>query len=209
MEENQKITAIPDDPDLEFDEVGHIYRLYGSITIPSVSAIMAPLSRAKYDGINSRTLEKAAVKGTSVHNAIENWLKFDIEDVPPEHEGYFQAFRSWYEKYKPVVVGSEVRLCHKVMLYAGTADMVAYIGDDLTLIDYKTTYTISDMSCGVQLEAYAQALGSMGVKVQKKAILHLKKDGCYEFREYPARDAIRWRVFGALKTVYNYIESFG
>ena len=86
--------------------------------------------------------------------------------------------------------------------------MVAYIDDDLTLVDYKTTYTISDMTCGVQLAAYAQALENMGVKVHKKGILHLKKDGSYEFREYPIKDAGRWRVFGALKMVYDYIESF-
>lgn len=55
------------------------------------------------------------------------------------------------------------------MRYAGTADLVAYIDSELTLVDYKTTYTISDMTCGVQLEAYAQALENMDVKVQKKA----------------------------------------
>lgn len=207
MEAREKISTIPEIPGLEFDENGHIYRLDG-IIIPSVSAVMAPLSKVKYEGINSKTLEKAASKGTSVHNAIENWLKFDIEDVPPEYQGYFGAFRMWWDKYKPEVVGSEIRMCHRLMRYAGTADLIAYIDGELTLVDYKTTYTISDMTCGVQLEAYAQALENMGVKVQKKGILHLKKDGSYELRGYPIKDAGRWRVFGALKTVYDYIESF-
>lgn len=84
---------MPEVPGLEFDEAGHIYRLDG-IIIPSVSAVMAPLSKVKYDGINSRTLEKAAGKGTAVHNAIENWLKFDIEDVPPEHQVILMRSRS-------------------------------------------------------------------------------------------------------------------
>ena len=207
METREKISTIPEVPGLEFNEAGHIYRL-DDIIIPSVSAVMAPLSKVKYDGINSRTLEKAAGKGTAVHNAIENWLKFDIEDVPPEHQGYFDAFQIWWDKYKPEVVGSEIRMCHRLMRYAGTADLVAYIDSELTLVDYKTTYTISDMTCGVQLEAYAQALENMGVKVQKKGILHLKKDGTYEFRGYPIKDVDRWRVFGALKMVYDYIESF-
>ena len=167
MEAREKISTIPEIPGLEFDENGHVYRLDG-IIIPSVSAVMAPLSKVKYEGINSKTLEKAASKGTSVHNAIENWLKFDIEDVPPEYQGYFGAFRMWWDKYKPEVVGSEIRMCHRLMRYAGTADLIAYIDGELTLVDYKTTYTISDMSCGVQLEAYAQALENMGVKVQKR-----------------------------------------
>ena len=54
---------------------------------------------------------------------------------------------------------------------------MAYFENDLVLVDIKTTYTISDMTCGVQLEAYAQALSSMGVGIQKKIILHLKRMG--------------------------------
>lgn len=206
MTDFQKIESIPDVPGLEFEEEKHIYRLDG-IEIPSVSSIMAPLSRAKYDGINSKTLEKAASKGTSVHNAIENWIKFGIEDVPLEHKGYFDAFHSWWDELKPEVVGSEVRICHRLMQYGGTADLIFRIDDKLVLVDYKTTQTISDMTCGVQLEAYSQALNSMGVCVQSKAILHLKKDGSYNVRFYPAKDANRWRVFGALKTVYDYVKS--
>ena len=160
MEAREKISTIPEIPGLEFDENGHIYRLDG-IIIPSVSAVMAPLSKVKYEGINSKTLEKAAGKGTAVHNAIENWIKFDIEDVPPEYQGYFGAFRMWWDKYKPKVVGSEIRMCHRLMRYAGTADLVAYIDDELTLVDYKTTYTISDMTCGVQLEAQSCAQGQI------------------------------------------------
>ncbi len=63
------------------------------------------------------------------------------------------------------------------------------------------------MTCGVQLEAYTQALGSRGIKIQRKKILHLKRDGRYDYRDYPTSDVERWRVFGALKTVYDYIGS--
>lgn len=206
MDTTDRITEIPEVAGLEFDDPTHTYRLDGLI-IPSVSAIMAPLSRAKYSGISERTLERAADKGTAVHNSIENWIKFGIEDIPSEHIGYFKAFQDWWDRFKPVVVGSEIRICHPLMRYGGTADLVAYIEDELTLVDYKSTYVVSDMTCGVQLEAYAQALASMGIKVQRKKILHLKKDGQYVFLNYPANDMARWRVFGALKTVYDYIES--
>lgn len=206
MAMTDRIKEIPEVNGLEFDEATHTYRLDG-LVIPSVSAIMEPLSRAKYSGISERTLGRAADKGTAVHNCIENWIKFGIEDIPPEHMGYFQAFKDWWNEFQPVVVGSEIRVCHPLMRYGGTADLVAYIGNELTLVDYKSTYVISDMTCGVQLEAYAQALKSMGVDIQRKRILHLKKDGRYDTREYPAGDVQRWRVFGALKTVYDYIES--
>ena len=206
MGTTDKVLEIPAVEGLEFDDATHTYRL-GGLVIPSVSAILEPLRKAKYAGISERTLGRAADKGTAVHNSIENWIKFEIEDIPPEHIGYFNAFRAWWDEFQPEVVGSEVRICHRLMRYGGTADLVAYISDELTLVDYKSTYVISDMTCGVQLEAYAQALADMGIRVKRKKILHLKKDGTYSFRDYPANDVNRWRVFGALKTVYDYIES--
>lgn len=36
---------------------------------------------------------------------------------------------------------------------------------------------------------------------------HLKKDGKYAEMKFPSQDSRRWTVFGALKTVYDYIES--
>ena len=46
METREKISTIPEVPGLEFDEAGHIYRL-DDIIIPSVSAVMAPLSKVR------------------------------------------------------------------------------------------------------------------------------------------------------------------
>lgn len=202
----ERIT-IPELPELTFEDGPHIYRVNGLI-VPSVSTIIKPLSDSKYSGIRDRTLEKAARKGTSVHNAIENWIKYGIEDIPSDHIGYFDGFMRWFDKAKPEIVGSEIRLYHKIKMYAGTIDNLSYIDGLLTLIDYKTTATISDMLCGVQLEAYAHMLDCFGIKVQRKQILHLKKDGKFDVREYPAQDALRWLTFGSLKNVYDYIESY-
>ena len=207
MATTDKLDSFPILSELDFDESTHTYRLDGEV-IPSVSTIMEPLSGAKYAGISERTLSKAADKGSSVHNSIENWLKFEIEDVNPEHRGYFDAFKEWWGKDKPEVVGSEVRFYHKILRYGGTGDLLAYINGKLTLVDYKSTYALSDMTCGVQLEAYAQALASHGIYVEQKKILHLKKDGKHSERSYPVNDSTRWRVFGALKCVYDYIQSY-
>ena len=93
------------------------------------------------------------------------------------------------------------------MRYAGTADLIAWIDGKLTLIDYKTTSKLIEMNCGVQLEAYAKALASHGINIQQKMILHLKRDGKFAEMKFQASDPRRWTVFGALKTVYDYIES--
>ena len=197
----------PEFKELEFDEVTHTYSLNGE-TLPSVTRIMEPLKTAQYDGVSEKTLSHAAARGTTVHNAIENWILFGIEDVPEEHKGYFDAFRLWWEDSKPEVIGTEVRVYHKLMRYAGTGDLLARVNGLTDLIDYKTTYAVNEMLCKVQLEAYNQAFASHGFKVDGKAILHLKKTGKYSLHEYPLRDARCWKVFGGLKDVYDYTQSY-
>ena len=106
---------VPELPELTFDEASHIYRLNGDI-IPSVSKLMEPLKDQCYGGISKRTLENAAIKGSAVHNSIENWIKFGIDDIPSEHRGYFNGFMEWWKQYKPRVFGSEVRIYHMFIL---------------------------------------------------------------------------------------------
>lgn len=194
-------------PGLVFEETQHIYTLNG-MTIPSVSTIMEPLNADKYSGISQATLDNAANKGTAVHDCIENWIKFDFLDIPPEHQSYIDGFMEWWHKNSPKVIGSELRLYHKLLGYGGTCDLLADISDLRTLVDYKSTYVLSDMTCRVQLEAYAQALLSHGIKIDQKMILHLKKDGTAVPKIYPAKDPEAWRVFGSLKCVYDYIQSY-
>lgn len=197
--------AIPTFPELTFDEVPHLYKLNGS-PVPSVTTIMEPLSRSEYRGVSKSTLETAADKGTAVHNAIENFLKFEIEDIDPDYKGYFDAFVDWHKAHDIVVLGSECRVYHKIMRYAGTIDLIAVIDGKVTLVDFKTTYKLLEKNCSVQLEAYAKALESHGVAIESKKILHLRKDGTFEYIDFPVSDSEKWRVFGALKCVYDYIK---
>lgn len=198
---------LPELPELTFDEASHIYRLNGTM-IPSVSKLMEPLKDQCYGGVSQKTLANAAAKGSSVHNSIENWIKFGIDDIPSAHRGYLEGFREWWDQYQPTVFGSEVRIYHKLMRYGGTIDLLCAIGDYLTLVDFKTTYSLLEMTCGVQLEAYSQALISHGIAPQKKHILHLKKDGKWAFPEFPAKDPARCRVVGSLKCLYDYEQSY-
>lgn len=72
---------------LTFDDRRHIYRLKG-IELPSVTQVMKPLSDETYRSVEPRVLNRAADKGTAVHNAIENYISFGIEDIDPEFSGY-------------------------------------------------------------------------------------------------------------------------
>lgn len=187
---------------LTFDEDKHIYRLNG-IIVPSVTQVMKPLSDETYRDVDSKVLRRAAGKGTAVHNAIENYLDFGIEDVDPDYSGYFTAFLRWFDEYKPRVIATEYRLYHKFMGYAGTADLICDIGGKLYVIDYKTTQRIEELLVKVQLKAYSQALGSLGAEPKRAASLHLKKDGTFDFQTHDG-GVESWQVFSSLLMVLRY-----
>lgn len=193
--------------ELDFDERTHTYKLNG-VVLPSVTTIMKPLSNDKYSTVRADVLENAANKGSIVHNAIENYLKFGIEDISEEHKPYFLAFLEFLSDKQPTILVTESKVYHKILRYSGTVDLICIIDGKVYLIDYKTTAVLIEMLTKVQLEAYAKALDSHEFKVDKKAILHLKKDGTYSFKEYDNNDSESWNVFGALITVNSYINKY-
>lgn len=197
---------VPDFHELVFMEQEHKYLLEGA-EIPSVTQVMEMLSQHEYSSVNEATLMRAANRGTKVHNAIENYLKYGLDDCPEELRGYMDGFLEWWGERNPTLIGSEVRIYHPIFRYAGTIDLIAEIDGKVNLVDFKTTYKLIDKNCRVQLEAYAQALQAHGVKVEEKHILHLGKDGKWKAPEYEAKDAEAWRVFTSLICVRNYIEA--
>lgn len=206
MERDEILSAL-EHPGLTFEDGHHVYRLHGDV-IPSVSTVLEPLSGELYAGIGKKTLDRAAEKGSEVHFAIEIWIKYGADEISEEHRGYFEAFLKWWEATKPIVIGSEVRTYHKILRYGGTIDLLCIIDGKLTLVDFKCTAAFNEMTCGVQLEAYSQALKSHGINVENKLILHLKKDGNYAVHPFLTNDVKRWRVFGSLKCVHDYIQSY-
>ena len=192
---------IPQFPELSFNEFNHTYRL-DELIIPSVTTLMKPLSDDFYRAVDPEVLEKAAKRGTAIHNAVENFAQFGIEDIPPAYAGYFQAFRTWWELRQPEVLATECRVYHKILRYAGTADLICVIGGRVTLVDYKSSAQVNSKLCAVQLEGYDRAFESHGVKIDDRMILHLSRDGRYS--EVPfQRNARCWSVLSALMTVRN------
>lgn len=198
---------IPSFDELTFEEEKHIYKLNGKY-VPAVSTVMKPLSQALYKDVDESVLNKAASRGTAVHNAIENYVMFGITDIEESYAGYFGAFRDWWKEINPEPLATECRVYHKFLRYAGTADMPVVIGNERILIDFKTSASVNKMLTGVQLEAYAKAYESHGLFFDGKAVLHLKSDGNYGWHFYPKNDTESWEVFGALMTVHNHIKKY-
>lgn len=192
---------------LKFEEKRHVYTLDGQ-QLPSVTMLMRPLSAAVYKGIDEAILNRAAARGTAVHNAIENYAKFGIIDIEPEYEGYLQAYLKWEKDYCPALIANESRAYHKQLSYAGTMDMACVIDGVVTCVDFKTSYKVEEILVRVQLEAYAKAFASHGFEMQDKIALQLKKDGSYKAFCYRGCDIEAWQIFSTLYELHGYIKKY-
>ena len=189
---------------LEFREDGHAYALNGR-PLPSVTQIMAPLAHRVYGAVDPAVLNRAAERGTAVHEAYEMFLDCGMAEIPPDYLGFLTAFKTWVSDtgLKPLCV--ESRVYHKLLNYAGTVDLLCSIDGRLVLVDYKTSATALPKLYRVQLEAYSQALGSHGVSVEEKRVFHPKADGTYREYRFPARDAEAWRIFNSCLNIADYM----
>ena len=169
-----------------------------------MTTLMKPLSSDFYSTVDPEVLNKAAKRGTAIHNAVENYAKFGIEDIPPVYAGYFEGFRDWWNSRKPEVLATETKVYHKILRYAGTVDLLCIINGRLTLVDYKTSAQVNSKLCAVQLEAYDRAWESHDIKVDDRLILHLSKKGYQEVKF--SRSGKCWSVFSSLMTIKNYMN---
>lgn len=197
---------IPQFPELTFEDATHTYKLNG-VVIPNVTTLMSPLTEKTYDEVDPVIMMKAAARGTAVHEACENYALYGIEDCPAEYKGYFDAFKLWWDEKKPVVLSCESHVYHKMLGYAGTSDLLCEIKGHVTLVDYKTTAKVEAMLCGVQLEGYARAWESHGIKIEDRMILQLSQTGKFLEHHY-LKDKERWEVLNALLKIRNYVNKF-
>lgn len=140
--------------------------------------------------------DSAGDRGTAVHEATElldtgTALDFVLEGMDPAYHGYLRAYDRFL-KVSPYteILHSEVTLYSTVYDYAGTTDRIIRWGDEVWLIDFKTSGQLYP-EVGLQLEAYrkcnwllkGEELTPMP-KVDRMAAIRLGADGQYEFRTY-------------------------
>ncbi len=197
--------VLPKFEDLAFIDEKHEYSVNGFI-VPSTTEVMKPLSDRTYRTVDDSVLSKAAARGTKIHEAMENYMLYGIEDIDKEHQGYLDGFKRWVDFRKPQPVATEYRMYHKTLRYAGTLDLLADIGGELALVDYKSTSVLLPMLTRVQTESYKKGVESWGVCIQRKLVVQVKKDGSYKEEMHELHDAEAWRVFCSLLEVSNYIK---
>ena len=173
---------------LEFVEKTHEYHL-NKRKIPSVTQILAPISKIMYENINLPTLRNKAKIGSQVHKLIEWHSKFGLlpnKELTDERVyAYFTQYLEWLKSIGRITFQDEFKgfYSSNEMIFAGTIDNISMIGNDLVLIDYKTVANANKYLLSLQLYAYKLIAEQMlGIKINKCYALCLKTDS-YEFVE--------------------------
>ena len=124
---------------------------------------------------NTLQMIRARDKGTLIHNAISDFVKFGIEPSFPMDE--FDNFLKFSNKHNIVWALSEQIIYNSIdgMPYCGTLDLYSLSSSEIS--DIKTGSTKQLKKWQIQLSLYAGALrDTFGLKVSKGSILWLHND---------------------------------
>lgn len=158
--------------------------------------------------------ERAAEIGSAVHHAAECFVldgadPFDALETWQDAKAGFgwadlteeqrekartstRGFVGWWTMAQPEVIAAEVPLVSPTMKVGGTPDLIAYMGGQLMVLDWKTSKAVyAEMK--VQLAAYAAMWGELrGEEPTAAAILRFDKhDGGFTHEQ--VNDLARWR----------------
>jgi len=164
--------------ELVFQEEGHKYFLNGE-EIPSVSELTRFLSREVYGEVDPIALERAAEKGTAVHDALQVLDEKGEVEVDSEYGGYIAAYLKFREEHD--VEWREIEWMVHTDKFAGRIDRYGYVDGKSCIVDFKTTSRIS--KAHEVIYTAAQSLYRMAVNdrpVDMSYILQLKSDGTYK-----------------------------
>lgn len=175
---------------ITFDPDTHTYTLDGK-PCPSVTEITRFLHyKAEYADKESR--DRAARKGTAIHELTALIDYGEDVEIPPELSGYVLAWQNFKRDYRveilsiEQVVGDEIdwgfQLC-------GTLDRRARIEGRDGIIDIKTGNTVNKIALQAQLSAYTMLVGYGDIHNFQIGV-YLKNDGTYRIYEPPYDESI-------------------
>lgn len=183
---------------IEFDKETHTYKVNGK-ALPSVTTITGILSSIEYKDIDQEILKRAAEKGSAVHKAIEDFTLWGDYELDIQYEPYMEQFKKALEKEKFETIKAEFMLTDGEI--CGTLDNMSKLGEDIIIIDYKTTSTIHKKLLEAQFGGYARLCALNGIAVNKWYGLFLNKKS-YKFIEIKP-DV---EIFNKCKEIYDYIK---
>jgi ATP-dependent exoDNAse (exonuclease V) beta subunit len=174
---------------LDLDEVYIGTYEHGENKVPSVTQVLKHINEdyiaqwansLGFKGLGyRRELNKYAVEGTKVHSEIESFLTDGLCMTDPVDKTMgFMSFIQWFNDYgyeKNILI--EPIMLEKSLIgkyFCGTIDAVMRIGNEVHIVDYKTSSNIG-YKYFMQLSAYRHLLSKIGVNADKLTVLQLNK----------------------------------
>ena len=162
------------DSQVAFNQDEHTYSLNGMTLKGITGMIKSQLFPDMYKDIPQYILDKAAGRGTMVHESIELFdAGFEPKDTIPELESYKRIKRD----NGLATLANEYIVTDKEH-FASAIDLVLCKGEDIIITDIKTTYTLNKEYVRWQLSIYAYLfeLQNPELKVSKLYALWLRDD---------------------------------
>jgi hypothetical protein len=177
---------------------------WDSLSLMPVSGRLKRLQSAPWDNIN-----RAAIRGTRVHELAEKLGNGNTITVPADIKGYVEACRRFIEEWHIQPQHIELPVYSRTHKYAGTVDLIA---NDF-IWDYKTSASGIWGSAAYQVTAYRYADFYLDDNGEERPIpeiegcrgIHLMETGDYEV--YPLEsDRHIFEQFLAIQQVAQAVE---
>jgi PD-(D/E)XK nuclease superfamily len=128
---------------LTFDASNHTYALDGRVVRRSVTGVLKHAGLIDFSAIPPDVLERARVRGTTVHQAIHYYNEHDLDldafkvDYP-EYWPYVEAWITFCDRRDFVPVLCEHRVASRRYHLAGTIDCLGLLDGRAVLLDFAT-----------------------------------------------------------------------
>lgn len=177
---------------LEYFDDTHTY-IYDGVILPSVTQIIKVKFGHKYDGVPAFVLQRASVKGTAVHSAIERYCKFDEGSELPE----LYNFKFLRDHYGFKVLGNEIPIVlfqDNKPVCAGRLDLVLEQDGKTGLADIKRTYNLDKEYLAYQLNLYRLAYQQCyDTNIEFLKGVHLREEK-RQYVDIPINEEMAWNL---------------
>jgi genome maintenance exonuclease 1 len=131
----------------EIDGIRHYVTPNGSY--PSVTTVLGKMldksslvewRKRVGDEEADRISQRAATRGTNIHNMCENYVRgYDVDVSMPFNKIMFNQIKKILDEHVDDIVGCELTLVSDELKIAGSCDLIGLYDGKLSIIDYKTS----------------------------------------------------------------------
>lgn len=178
-------------------------------TLPRVTHILAAVGLGQdFGAARQADLDAASARGTHVHRLAEahHYGYLDEAEITPAVAPYWSGYLKFLADSRHEPTHSEVEVIHPTWHYCGHVDRVGYLADGLRwILDFKTGALVDLVAVGRQLAGYRLAWNAMhpATPAQHVAVVQLREDGTYRFRDDVVNDPGHEEVFLAACVVFR------